>query len=173
MNVYSMKTTFMSLLLYFTLSWSSNQKMESRGAVMTKKACFADLSSTAMNVRGKWIQQPSPRPVYGKLSCPMEWSKYACADSTQSCYRNHTFVITSCVSEHFHFEPLGFLKTLQGRTVAFIGDSLTRQHYISMICHLHHHAVPDMKHQVCCLFFTILTLQWSLFLPPNLISHST
>ena len=123
--------------------------MESRGAVETKKkTCFADLSSVGMDVKGKWIQKPSPTPVYGKLSCPMEWSKYACADSTQSCYKNHTFVVTNCHSDHFSiFEPLGFLKTLQGRTLAFIGDSLTRQHFISLICHLHHHAFPAIKHQ--------------------------
>ena len=145
-----MRTIVLCLLLYFTVSWSSYQKTESRRAVSTKKTCFADLSSAAMDVRGKWIQKPSPTPVYGKLSCPMEWSKYACAKSAQSCYRNHTFVITSCVTDHFQFEPLGFLKTLQGRTVAFIGDSLTRQHFISVICHLHHFAFPEMKHQVCC-----------------------
>ena len=145
--VYIMKTIFLCIALWITVSWSSNQKTESRGDLQTKKTCFADLTSAAMDVRGKWVQKPSPTPIYGKLSCPIEWSKYACAN--QSCYRNHTFVVTSCVSEHLLFEPKGFLKTLAGRTVAFIGDSLTRQHFISTICHLHRHAVPEMKHQVC------------------------
>lgn len=143
-----MKTAILCIILLFTVSWSLDRKTESRSAVETKKTCFADLSSGATDVRGKWIQKPSPIPIYGKLSCPMEWSKYACAKITQNCYRNHTFVVTSCVSEYFQFEPLGFLKTLAGRTMAFIGDSLTRQHFISIICHLHHHAVPEMKHQV-------------------------
>ena len=124
-----------------------------------------------MDVRGKWIQKPSPTPVYGKLSCPMEWSKYACAKSSQSCYRNHTFVITSCVmSDHFQFEPLGFLKTLQGRIVAFIGDSLTRQHFISVICHLHHFAFPEMKHQVCC--HTHVPFTYHLLLLPTQLTTS-
>ena len=144
----SMKAATLCIFLWSTVSWSLDRRAESRNAVETKKTCYADLSSAAMDVRGKWVQKPSPIPVYGKLSCPIEWSKYACAKSTQNCYRNHTFVVTSCVSEHFQFEPLGFLKTLTGRTMAFIGDSLTRQHFISTICHLHRHAVPEMKHQV-------------------------
>ena len=117
-------------------------------------ACFGTMDEAAFEVRGRWVVKASSHsnsPPYGpRKRCPLEWSKYACLAG--GCHANYTFHVTSCndgdQAALVSFDPARFLAALVGRTVAFIGDSLTRQQFISQVCHLHPFAEPPMDRQV-------------------------
>jgi hypothetical protein len=114
-----------------------------------QEPCFGTMDDASFHIRGRWVPKPPSSPPYGPgQRCPLEWSKYACDTRANPCYTNFTFHVTSCAAATAQFNPARFLAALAGRTVAFIGDSLTRQHFISQVCHLHTYAEPPMARQV-------------------------
>jgi hypothetical protein len=80
---------------------------------------------------------------YWNLSCPWEWSKYSCAHQHQSDKARASIQFVrdilngsaSCSLDPFNGEA--FVRLLQGRTLVFFGDSLSRQHFISTACLLY------------------------------------
>ena len=110
--------------------------------------CYSEgRSHPLITSAGHWIPiaHSRPKPAYGLLSCPLELSKYVCQSATSQCIESHQYEFTSCRSYPFH--PVMFLKALENKLVVLIGDSLTRQHLISLVCRLHPHASPPMSEQ--------------------------
>ena len=92
---------------------------------------------------GQWIQNYSVDRVasYWAMSCPFEIRSYSCASSEGKFGNQHALY-----SRSLRFNPRGcqldsfdrqrFVTYLNGRHLEFFGDSMTRQHFISVLCHL-------------------------------------
>ena len=111
--------------------------------------CFGGRSSgdgavvTMPRLRGRWTQDHSPdsRAPYWGLSCPFEMNHYSCAPGKQEprspraeYARSLQFEPEECRLDPF--DNMGFVQGMKGRHLEFMGDSITRQHFISVVCHL-------------------------------------
>ncbi|KAE9609931.1 putative PMR5 domain, PC-Esterase [Lupinus albus] len=84
--------------------------------------------------KGKWVPDNN-RPLYSGLGCK-QWlsSMWACRmmQRTDFVYEKLRWQPKDCQMEEF--EGLKFLKRLQNKTLAFVGDSLGRQQFQSLMC---------------------------------------
>ncbi|CAH9070353.1 unnamed protein product [Cuscuta europaea] len=84
--------------------------------------------------KGKWVPD-SKRPLYSGLGCK-QWlsDMWACrlTQRTDFSYEGYRWQPEMC--EMPHFERSKFLKRMQDKTIAFIGDSLGRQQFQSLMC---------------------------------------
>ncbi|XP_050218435.1 protein trichome birefringence-like 16 isoform X2 [Mercurialis annua] len=94
--------------------------------VVTEQACNY--------AKGKWVVDDS-RPLYSGFDCK-QWlaPMWACRlmQRTDFSYEKLRWQPKSCEMESF--EGTKFLKRMQGRTLAFVGDSLGRQQFQSFMC---------------------------------------
>ncbi|VFQ63541.1 unnamed protein product [Cuscuta campestris] len=84
--------------------------------------------------RGKWVPD-SKRPLYSGLGCK-QWlsDMWACrlTQRTDFSYEGYRWQPEIC--EMPDFERSKFLKRMQDKTIAFVGDSLGRQQFQSLMC---------------------------------------
>ena len=92
-------------------------------------------------LRGKWIQDQDNVAPYWGLSCPFEMNHYSCAPrqgDPRSPHAEHSralrYVPDVCRLDPF--DGPGFVQSMNGRHIEFMGDSITRQHFISVVCQL-------------------------------------
>jgi len=103
--------------------------------------CYSTKNSRINPLSGQWVKDDTALPMYSNLSCAAEWSKYSCihhgATNHAKAASSWKFRPTGCRLPTLH-ETRNVAKdaALQGRTVAFLGDSLLRQVMISWICML-------------------------------------
>eukprot|EP00588_Corethron_pennatum_P010895 CAMPEP_0194267530 /NCGR_PEP_ID=MMETSP0169-20130528/2015_1 /TAXON_ID=218684 /ORGANISM="Corethron pennatum, Strain L29A3" /LENGTH=429 /DNA_ID=CAMNT_0039008399 /DNA_START=72 /DNA_END=1361 /DNA_ORIENTATION=- len=103
--------------------------------------CYSTKNSRINPLSGQWVKDDTALPMYSNLSCAAEWSKYSCfhhgATNHAKAASSLKFRPTGCRLPTLH-ETRDVAKdaALQGRTVAFLGDSLLRQVMISWICML-------------------------------------
>ena len=114
-------------------------RISAGGIPLCYSAAHAAVSQDARRrkLAGTWVQDEGS-PSYWNLSCPFEFSKYACARHTPRGERG--------VLAHKRFEPTGcrfvnlddggahIARILGNRTVLMHGDSLIRQLYQAMGC---------------------------------------
>ncbi|KAK9167278.1 hypothetical protein Scep_002469 [Stephania cephalantha] len=84
--------------------------------------------------KGKWVAD-SRRPLYSGFSCKQWLSEmWSCrlSQRTDFSYERYRWKPNHC--EMPEFERLTFLKRMQDKTIAFVGDSLGRQQFQSMMC---------------------------------------
>ncbi|KAJ4842134.1 Protein trichome birefringence-like 14 [Turnera subulata] len=84
--------------------------------------------------KGKWVSD-SRRPLYSGFQCKQWLSEmWACrmTQRTDFSYEGYRWQPRNC--NMTEFEPSAFLKRMQDKTIAFIGDSLGRQQFQSMMC---------------------------------------
>ncbi|XP_019464592.1 PREDICTED: protein trichome birefringence-like 16 isoform X2 [Lupinus angustifolius] len=84
--------------------------------------------------KGKWVPDNN-RPLYSGLGCKQWLSPmWACRmmQRTDFAYEKLRWQPKGCQMEDF--EGLKFLKRLQNKTLAFVGDSLGRQQFQSLMC---------------------------------------
>eukprot|EP00257_Ricinus_communis_P015154 XP_015573010.1 protein trichome birefringence-like 14 isoform X1 [Ricinus communis] len=84
--------------------------------------------------RGRWVAD-SRRPLYSGFGCKQWLSEmWACrlTQRTDFSYEGYRWQPQNC--KMTQFEPNQFLKRMQDKTIAFIGDSLGRQQFQSMMC---------------------------------------
>ena len=94
-------------------------------------------------VDGHWIPA-EPLNRYGNLKCPLEMlGKTPTGNFT--CILNYQWEATTCQSSSF--DAVTFLQRLQSKLVLLSGDSVTKQSYVSLVCHLFEHANPDLNNQ--------------------------
>ncbi|KAG5183530.1 hypothetical protein JKP88DRAFT_198936 [Tribonema minus] len=78
---------------------------------------------------------------YWDLSCPWEWSKFSCAHQGQTAKAIASFALSQKLEgEDCRLNPFdaqAFLALLGRRKIVFVGDSLTRQMFTSLLCLLH------------------------------------
>ncbi|XP_008459933.1 protein trichome birefringence-like 14 isoform X1 [Cucumis melo] len=84
--------------------------------------------------KGKWVVDEK-QPSYSGFECK-QWlsSMWACrlTQRTDFSYENLRWQPNNCEMERF--EGSEFLKRMQGKTLAFVGDSLGRQQFQSLMC---------------------------------------
>lgn len=105
-----------------------------------------DFSVGGCNIwKGEWIPNPDG-PAYTNASCPY-------IQGTQNCIKNGRPDLDFL---YWRWKPRGcklplfnakaFFKRVRGKKWAFIGDSLARNHYQSVICYLAQVEVPEMTY---------------------------
>ncbi|KAL5704501.1 hypothetical protein ACHQM5_022922 [Ranunculus cassubicifolius] len=95
-------------------------------AIEEKKACNY--------AKGKWVEDTA-RPLYSGFECKQWLSKmWACrlTQRTDFAYETFRWLPNDCSMPEF--EPSSFLKRMQDKTIAIVGDSLGRQQFQSMMC---------------------------------------
>ncbi|XP_072961476.1 protein PMR5-like [Typha angustifolia] len=142
-------TLLLPLLLLQTLSGSSASPVglfkhhdgvqkPRPGLVTNQPAC--DIFS------GNWVRDDT-YPVYQALSCPVIDPEFNCQlyGRPDSDYLRYRWKPTNC--ELPRFDGLNFLTRMRGKTIMFVGDSLGRNQWESLICMLHS-AVPQSQTQI-------------------------
>ncbi|XXG80036.1 hypothetical protein AAC387_Pa09g0988 [Persea americana] len=84
--------------------------------------------------KGKWVAE-SRRPLYSGFGCKQWLSEmWACrlTQRTDFSYEGFRWQPENC--EMPEFDGSAFLKRMQDKTIAFVGDSLGRQQFQSMMC---------------------------------------
>ncbi|OMO57214.1 hypothetical protein CCACVL1_25909 [Corchorus capsularis] len=83
--------------------------------------------------KGKWVVD-TRKPFY--RGCKYTQRNWVCrlTNRTDFSYENYRWQSTDCKMPEF--EPSDFLKRMRNRVVAFIGDSLSREQFQSMMCML-------------------------------------
>lgn len=84
--------------------------------------------------KGQWVAD-SRRPLYSGFGCKQWLSEmWACRLTQRSdfSYEGYTWLPNNC--EMPEFERSAFLRRMQDKTIAFIGDSLGRQQFQSLMC---------------------------------------
>jgi hypothetical protein len=84
---------------------------------------------------GKWIEDHS-EPLYRNETCPFLSQGQNCPGNGRpdSDYINWRWKPTGC--ELPRFDGLAFLELMRGKTIAFVGDSVTRNQYEALMCTL-------------------------------------
>ncbi|KAK6928231.1 Trichome birefringence-like, N-terminal domain [Dillenia turbinata] len=94
--------------------------------------------------KGHWIQDPNAY-LYDNLSCPTlpDWKNCFKHGRKDREFVNWRWKPENC--ELPRFDAKAFLKIVQGKTMAFVGDSLARNHVESLLCLLSRELVPVQK----------------------------
>nr|XP_009380697.1 PREDICTED: protein PMR5 isoform X5 [Musa acuminata subsp. malaccensis]XP_009380698.1 PREDICTED: protein PMR5 isoform X5 [Musa acuminata subsp. malaccensis]XP_009380699.1 PREDICTED: protein PMR5 isoform X5 [Musa acuminata subsp. malaccensis]XP_009380701.1 PREDICTED: protein PMR5 isoform X5 [Musa acuminata subsp. malaccensis] len=84
---------------------------------------------------GSWVRDDS-YPLYQSLSCPIIDPEFNCQlyGRPDTEYQRYRWQPSGC--ELPRFDGVGFLATMRGKTVMFVGDSLGRNQWQSLICML-------------------------------------
>ncbi|XP_007048436.2 PREDICTED: protein trichome birefringence-like 14 isoform X1 [Theobroma cacao] len=84
--------------------------------------------------KGRWVADSRP-PLY-TVGCKYMQRNWACrlTNRTDFSYEDYRWQPIDCKMPEF--EPSDFLRRMQDKTVAFIGDSLSREQFQSMMCML-------------------------------------
>ncbi|XVF58811.1 hypothetical protein PTKIN_Ptkin07bG0096200 [Pterospermum kingtungense] len=84
--------------------------------------------------KGRWVADS--RPLYYPVGCKYIQRNWACrlTNRTDFSYEGYRWQSIDCKMPDF--EPSDFLKRMQDKTVAFIGDLLSREQFQSMMCTL-------------------------------------
>lgn len=113
--------------------------------------CFS-ADSVAPELSGVFARhcvQDVPLP-YRRLQCPLMMAKYSCEHQETKWHPKFAgrlrFKPSGCALADFDAARL--LKRLSGRRLFFFGDSLTRQHFISLGCLLWPHAVRNAEKHI-------------------------
>ncbi|KDP33932.1 hypothetical protein JCGZ_07503 [Jatropha curcas] len=101
--------------------------------------------------KGKWVVDDT-RPLYSGFGCK-QWlaQMWACRlmQRTDFAYEKLRWQPNNCQMEEFEGEK--FLKRMQDKTLAFVGDSLGRQQFLSIMCMItggkERHDVIDVGHE--------------------------
>ncbi|XP_052186814.1 protein trichome birefringence-like 33 [Diospyros lotus] len=152
--------TFLALLLYAIFSGKeflcifsqlhfhadpvsdhSNRKNDSTkiltfavGETETEKGC--DVFS------GRWVRDESTRPLYEESECPYIQPQLTCQEHgrPEKEYQFWRWQPHACSLPGFNATLM--LETLRGKRMMFVGDSLNRGQFVSMVCLLHR-AIPE------------------------------
>ncbi|KAK4767860.1 hypothetical protein SAY87_003001 [Trapa incisa] len=111
------------------------------------------LSSMAAAVRcdlfrGRWVMDPS-YPLYNNsASCPFIEREFSCIHNGRSdlLYTHYRWQPLSCNLSRFNGQA--FLEKLRGKTVMFVGDSLSRNQWQSLTCMLHSSVRPAPRFNI-------------------------
>lgn len=108
---------------------SSKEKSDGNGSEM-----IASKKKECNYAKGKWVAD-SRRPLYSGFGCKQWLSRmWSCRENKRMdvSYESHRWQPKDC--EMPDFEGSKFLRRMQHKTIAFVGDSLGRQQFQSMMC---------------------------------------
>uniref|UniRef100_A0A5B6Z6I6 Putative Trichome birefringence-like 33 isoform 1 n=1 Tax=Davidia involucrata TaxID=16924 RepID=A0A5B6Z6I6_DAVIN len=94
---------------------------------------------------GKWVRDESTRPLYEESDCPYIQPQLTCQEHGRpdKDYQYWRWQPHGCSLPSFNATLM--LETLRGKRMMFVGDSLNRGQYVSMICLLHSIIPEDAK----------------------------
>ncbi|KAJ6690118.1 hypothetical protein OIU85_006401 [Salix viminalis] len=86
---------------------------------------------------GRWVWDDSTRPLYEESECPYIQPQLTCQEHGRpdKDYQYWRWQPHGCDLPRFNATLM--LETLRGKKMMFVGDSLNRGQYISMVCLLH------------------------------------
>ncbi|KAI3427838.1 PMR5N domain-containing protein [Psidium guajava] len=86
---------------------------------------------------GRWVRDESTRPSYEESECPYIQPQLTCQEHGRpdKDYQHWRWQPHSCSLPRFNATLM--LETLRGKRMMYVGDSLNRGQYVSMICLLH------------------------------------
>ncbi|XP_015877434.3 protein trichome birefringence-like 33 [Ziziphus jujuba] len=95
--------------------------------------------------RGRWVRDESNRPLYQESECPYIQPQLTCQEHGRPDkeYQYWRWQPHGCDLPRFNATLM--LETLRGKRMMYVGDSLNRGQYVSMICLLHSLIPEDQK----------------------------
>ncbi|CAA0834431.1 Protein trichome birefringence-like 33 [Striga hermonthica] len=119
----------------------SHQTMSSttKKKIRDQKLAFA-IGETKENCdvfTGRWVWDPAGRPLYEEAECPYIQPQLTCQEHGRpdKDYRHWRWQPSGCSLPSFNATLM--LETLRDKRMMFVGDSLNRGQYVSMVCLLH------------------------------------
>ncbi|GMI72616.1 TRICHOME BIREFRINGENCE-LIKE 33 [Hibiscus trionum] len=96
---------------------------------------------------GRWVRDELTRPLYDESECPYIQPQLTCLEHGRpdEDYQKWRWQPHGCDLPSFNATLM--LETLRGKRMMFVGDSLNRGQYTSMIC-LIHRLIPDDKKSI-------------------------
>ncbi|PKA66906.1 hypothetical protein AXF42_Ash003563 [Apostasia shenzhenica] len=95
--------------------------------------------------KGKWVFNKSKKPFYTDESCPYVDTQVACSRNGRpdSDYLHWEWQLDGCILPRFN--AITLLEKLRGKRLMFVGDSLQRGQWQSLVCMVESHIPLDKK----------------------------
>ncbi|KAL3626776.1 Protein trichome birefringence-like 41 [Castilleja foliolosa] len=95
--------------------------------------------------QGNWVRDTSSYPLYDSSSCPFIQREFNCHNNGRSddLYLQYRWQPHACNLSRF--DGVEFLRKFKGKSIMFVGDSLSRNQWQSLVCMLYT-AVPRCKY---------------------------
>lgn len=129
----------LGLVTLYDLTFADRRYLRIHGASSSSSSAS---SQSCDLTRGEWVQDAAEAPYYTNLTCPF-------IDDHQNCMK---FGKPSLEFLRWRWRPDGcelprfdaarFLEAMRGKSMAFVGDSLARNHFKSLLCLLSRVAQP-------------------------------
>ncbi|KAH9802316.1 protein trichome birefringence-like 31 [Citrus sinensis] len=131
---------------------------------------------------GKWIWDNVTYPLYSEESCPYLVKQTTCQRNGRpdSFYQNWRWQPDGCKLPRF--DPLKLLDILRGKRLMFIGDSVQRGQFESMVCMVQSvipegkksfHRIPPMKIFKAEEYNASIEYYWAPFIVESISDHAT
>ncbi|XP_028785658.1 protein trichome birefringence-like 31 [Neltuma alba] len=131
---------------------------------------------------GKWVWDNESYPLYQEQSCPYLVKQTTCLKNGRpdSFYQNWRWQPHGCNLPRF--DPLKLLDMLRGKRMMFIGDSLQRGQFESMVCLVQSvipegkkslHRIPPMKIFKIEEYDASIEYYWAPFIVESISDHAT
>lgn len=106
---------------------------------------------------GRWVRDEVNRPLYEESECPYIQPQLTCQEHGRpdKDYQYWRWQPHGCTLPSFNATLM--LETLRGKRMMFVGDSLNRGQYVSMVCLLHRLIPEDAKSMTTNGSLTIFT----------------
>ncbi|KAJ8900286.1 hypothetical protein K2173_024926 [Erythroxylum novogranatense] len=94
--------------------------------------------------QGTWVYDPLTFPLYDSATCPFIRKEYDCLKygRPDHFYLHYKWKPTGCDLPRFNGRE--FLARFRGKKIMYVGDSVSVNHFESLLCLLHS-AVPDLR----------------------------
>ncbi|KAI9110807.1 hypothetical protein K1719_018245 [Acacia pycnantha] len=95
--------------------------------------------------RGRWVRDEEARPLYEESECPYIQPQLTCQEHgrPEKEYQHWRWQPHGCDLPKFNASLM--LESLRGKRMMFVGDSLNRGQYVSLVCLLHRHIPQEAK----------------------------
>lgn len=95
--------------------------------------------------QGKWVEVTPTPPLYQNATCPIMSQQQNCPGNGRpdTDFLNWKWKPNGCALPNF--DPVAFLELMRGKTLAFIGDSVTRNQYEALLCSLWQVTISSLR----------------------------